>query len=170
MDKVLSPSDQQIQLRINSVLPYLDEFQTRIYLGAEAQSAGRGGKSKISLLSGVCRRSITRGIKEAGETLEKGRIRKKGGGRKKKSAIHPNLLNDISDLISAHTMGDPENPLIWCSKSIRKVAVALQDKGYEISHETVRTSMQKLGYSLQSNRKTKEGGDCPDRDAQFQDS
>ena len=164
----LSQSDQIIQSRIERVLPHLNEFQRRLYLGAEAKSLGWGGKSKISSLSGVCRASISRGIEALNQESSSIRLRKKGGGRKKSSENQPNVLTDIRKIIEPHTMGDPENPLIWSSKSTRKVCSALQDKGYIISHETVRKSMKSLGYSLQSNKKTKEGGDHPDRDAQFE--
>jgi hypothetical protein len=164
----LSVSDQIIHARIHRVLPHLDEHQRRLYLGAEADSLGWGGKSKISALSGVCRDSIARGVEEVRQEKVSTRIREKGGGRKKASAKYPDLLNAINEIISPHTMGDPCNPLIWSSKSARKVRNALQTKGYQISHETVRSGMKSLGYSLQSNRKTKEGGDHPDRDAQFE--
>ena len=161
-------SDKVIQLRIQSVLPHLNERERRIYLGAEAKSMGWGGISKISSLTGFCRKSIATGIKETEEAITPNRIRKKGGGRKKDREKNPQLLHDINEIISPHTMGNPENPLIWSSKSVRKVAEALSVKGYTISHETVRKAMQELGYSLQSNKKTKEGGDHPDRDGQFE--
>lgn len=164
----LSKSDQIIQSRIKCVLPHLNELQRRIYLGAEAASIGWGGKSKISSLSGVCRASISSGIEAVNQQVSSTRLRKTGGGRKKSSDNQPSILHDIREIIEPHTMGDPENPLIWSSKSTRKVRNALQDKGYTISHETVRKSMKVLGYSLQSNKKTKEGGDHPDRDAQFE--
>jgi len=164
----LSVSDQIIQSRIQRVLPHLDERQIRLYLGAEADGLGWGGKSKISKLSGVCRASIATGVEEIRNETTSARIRKKGGGRKKATEKYPNLLEDINEIIGPHTMGDPCNPLIWSSKSARKVRNALQEKGYQISHETVRAGMKVLGYSLQSNRKTKEGGDHPDRDAQFE--
>jgi len=164
----LSVSDQIIHTRLHRVLPNLDERQRRLYLGAEADSLGWGGKSKISLLSGVCRDSIAKGVAAVKQEETSTRIRKKGAGRKKASEKYPNLLNDINEIISPHTMGNPCNPLIWSSKSARKVQKALQEKNYLISHETVRSGMKSLGYSLQSNRKTKEGGDHPDRDAQFE--
>ena len=164
----LSVSDQIIHTRIHRMLPHLDEYQRRIYLGAEADSLGWGGKSKICKLSGVCRDSTGRGVKETRQEKSSTRIRAKGGGRKKTTEKYPDLLKDINDILSPHTMGDPCNPLIWSSKSARKVQTALQGKGYKISHETVRSGMRSLGYSLQSNRKTKEGGDHPDRDTQFE--
>jgi transposase len=165
----LSISDQIVQTRINKVLPHLNELQSRIYLGSEAESLGWGGKSRISRLSGVSRETITSGIKEGSRNIiADKRIRKKGAGRKKNVEKNPDLLDVIRDIVNPHTMGDPENPLIWSSKSVRKVKKALQERGYRISHETVRKSMKVLGYSLQSNKKTKEGGNHPDRDAQFE--
>jgi hypothetical protein len=164
----ISESDQIIQPRIFRVLPLLDEQQRRLYLGAEADSLGWGGKSKISLLSGVCRDSISRGVEEIKQGNPSDRVRNKGAGRKKATEKYPDLLNDIEEIISPHTMGDPCNPLIWSSKSSRKVQNALKPKGYQVSHETIRGCMKTLGYSLQSNKKTKEGGDHPDRDAQFE--
>jgi hypothetical protein len=95
-------------------------------------------------------------------------IRKEGAGRKSETEKHPELLEVIENIISPHTMGDPTNPLIWSSKSTRKVSEALEEYGYKISHETVRMAMIDLGYSLQSNKKTKEGGKHPDRNAQFE--
>jgi hypothetical protein len=164
----ISASDQIIQTRIQRVLPLLDEYGRRHYLGAESDSLGWGGKSKISLLSGVCRDSIARGVEEIKQGNLSTRVRKEGAGRKKATEKYPDLLKDIDAIISPHTMGDPCNPLIWSSKSSRKVQNSLKAKGYRISHETVRSGMKSLGYSLQSNKKTKEGGDHPDRDAQFE--
>jgi len=170
----LSASDKIIQNRINSTLSLFqkDERARRVYLGIEAKSIGRGGIAKIHRLTGVNRRTIASGIRvleqNAEKELEEGRIRAKGGGRKKEVKKHPNLLLDILEIVSPHIMGDPEKPLIWCSKSTRKIQWALREKGYQISHETVRMNLKTLGFSLQSNKKTKEGGAHPDRDAQFE--
>jgi len=168
----LSEADKVIQSRINQVVPVLNEFQRRIYLGAEARSIGWGGISKIHRLSGANRQTIAAGIKGAVKETEvefkKGRIRNKGGGRKKEIEKFPLLLSVIKEIVSPHIMGDPEKPLIWCSKSIRKIKNVLHESGYKISHETIRKCLQELGFSLQSNKKTKEGGDHPDRDAQFE--
>jgi len=101
-------------------------------------------------------------------SLQQYRIRREGAGRKTKIEKYPLLLQDIMELVRPHIMGDPENPLIWCSKSIRKIHAALRPLGYQISHETIRKCLQILGFSLQSNKKTKEGGNHPDRDAQFE--
>ena len=163
-------SDEVIKARIETVLPTLNERQRRIYLAAEAKSYGWGGKSKISELSSVARKTIAKGANESSEEnpLTKNRIRKKGGGRKKLTEHQPELLCAIEDIVSPHTMGDPMNPLIWTSKSLRKISKALQNIGYEVSHEIVRKCLMELNYSLQSNKKTKEGGNHPDRDAQFE--
>jgi len=168
----LSVTDKVIQHRINRVLPLLDERQRRIYLGIEADDIGWGGITKIHRLTGVNRQTIGSGHKEINQdsvkTLDKCRIRKKGGGRKTEVAKYPQLLQDIMEIISPHILGDPEKPLMWCSKSVRKIRDVLLHRGYQISHETIRKCLQILGFSLQSNKKTKEGGDHPDRDAQFE--
>lgn len=161
-------TDDVIKTRIESILPMLNERQRRIYLSAEAKSIGWGGKSKISQLSSVTRRTIAKGEADKAEVdLNQNRIRKTGGGRKKSVEQQPELLKIIENLVSPHTLGDPMNPLIWTSKSLRKIAAELLVYGYKVSHELVRKSLILLGYSLQMNRKTKEGGDSPDRDEQF---
>jgi hypothetical protein len=164
-------TDDIIKARIEAVLPILNERQARIYLSAEAQSIGWGGKSKIAQLSSVTRRTIAKGETESllkGDNAPQARIRKVGGGRKKTIEHQPEILQAIEDIVSPHTMGDPMNPLIWTSKSIRKITAELVVLGYKVSHEVVRQCLMELGYSLQANKKTKEGGDSPDRDAQFE--
>jgi hypothetical protein len=160
-----------IKTRIESVLPILNERQRRIYLSAEAQSIGWGGKTLISKLSSVARRTIAKGETES-LTIEsdttKNRIRKEGGGRKKLVVHQPEILQALENIVSPHTMGNPMNPLIWTSKSIRKIAAALSKLEFNICHEAVRQCLIELGYSLQANKKTKEGGASPDRDAQFE--
>lgn len=160
-----------IKARLDSVLPLLDEQNHRRYLGAEAKSIGWGGKSIISRLTGVTRRTISKGEQELSGNLDhlsENRIRKEGGGRKKAVDLQPEILKEIERIVSPHTMGDPMNPLIWTSKSAAKITSELLILGYKISHEVVRQSLKSLGYSLQSNKKTKEGGTHEDRDAQFE--
>jgi hypothetical protein len=111
-------ADYIIKTRIESILPILDERQRRIYLSAEAKSIGWGGKSKISELSSVTRRTIAKG--EVESSLEN-RIRKEGGGRKKSVEQQPEILQIIEDLVSPYTLGDPMNPLIWTSKSLTQL-------------------------------------------------
>lgn len=167
-------TDDVIKARLDTVLPMLNERQRRVYLAAESKSIGWGGKSKIAELANVTRRTIAKGeseliINEENEVdALKKRIRKQGGGRKKSIELQPEMLKAIEDIVSPHTMGDPMNPLIWTSKSIRKIAAELLILEFKVCHEVVRQCLIKLGYSLQANRKTKEGGDSPDRDAQFE--
>lgn len=164
-------TDEIIKIRIEKVLPLLNEHQRRIYLGAEAQSIGWGGTTKIAQLSSVSRRTIAKGLTESvtiGQVDERVHVRKEGGGRKKVSEQQPNLKQAIEDIVSPHTMGDPMNPLIWTSKSTRKISAELLNLNLVASHEIVRQCLIEIGYSLQTNKKTKEGGDSPDRDAQFE--
>ena len=97
-----------------------------------------------------------------------GRVRRPGGGRKKTVAVDPTLLRDLEHLVDPATRGDPESPLRWTCKSVRKLAAALKQKGHRTSHRMVAVLLQQLGYSLQSNRKTREGAQHPDRNAQFE--
>lgn len=164
-------TNEVIKKRIETVLPMLDEHQRRIYLAAESQSIGWGGKSRIAKLSSTTRRTIAKGETElfiANAPVGKKRTRKVGGGRKKVIDQQPELLQAIENIVSPHTMGNPMNPLIWTSKSIRKIAAELLVMGYKVCHEVVRQCLREMGYSLQANKKTKEGGDSPDRDAQFE--
>jgi transposase len=163
--------DEQIKKRILTVLPLLDERQSRIYLASEAQSIGWGGQTKIASLSGKSRFLIARGARElqnpAFEPSPNG-IRRKGGGRKKEVDRQAGLVARIKEIINAHTVGDPERLLLWTSKSVRHIQDSLSKSGYKISHESIRRILSSEGYSLQTNRKVKEGGEHIDRDAQFE--
>lgn len=164
-------TEEVIKNRIETVLPFLDELQSRIYLKAEADSIGWGGISKIAELSSMTRRTIAKGTIELSvnkDVANKNRIRKEGGGRKKVVELQHGMLQAIEDIVSPHTLGDPMNPLIWSSKSTRKITSELITLGFKICHEALRQYLMGMGYSLQSNRKTKEGGDSPDRDNQFE--
>jgi transposase len=167
----MDEEEEKIRERIKTMLPYLSEQQGRIYLAVEAKSQGWGGKSKISRLSGVNRMTISRGVKEIDKIelqAEKGRIRKRGGGRKNEVDKQAGLLSSLKSIVEPHTIGDPMNLLLWTSKSVRNIRELLKDQGYKVSHELIRQLLHKLGYSMQCNRKTKEGGKHPDRDAQFE--
>ena len=110
-----------------------------------------------------------RGVRELerGETLELGRVRRRGGGRKPLSETDPSLVEDLERLVDPDSRGDPEQPLRWTAKSVRKLAEALRGAGHQVSHETVAQLLRSLGYSLQANAKTREGASHPDRDEQF---
>lgn len=166
-------TDNLIQMKYKKILPFLNEKQTRIVLAADAESMGRGGLSKVSKLSGISRVTLNIGIKELStpsipaEVVSKARIRKEGGGRKKETEKNKKLEKIIEEIVNPHTMGDPMKPLLWTSKSLRNIADAATIKGCRISHKLAGVILKNAGYSLQGNRKTDEGGNHIDRDAQF---
>ena len=155
--------------RIRTMLPLLDEKQKRIYLATEAEGLGRGGLKAIFELTGVSQTTIIKGKKElqAG-TIAQGRVRKSGGGRKTITQKYDNIKNEIEKLVGGETFGDPERVLLWTTKSLRNLEKALQDRGYDVSHDTIGNLLRDMGYSLQQNQKMLQVGDPhPDRDAQF---
>lgn len=119
--------------------------------------------------TGISEATIRKGLREldAGERLEPGRVRRPGGGRKRLVDKDPTLLEDLERLVDGDSRGDPERPLRWTAKSVRKLAVALRELGHRVSFRTVARLLRELGYSLQANAKTREGRQHPDRDAQF---
>jgi hypothetical protein len=158
-----------ISEKSRSLFQIFDERQKRLWAATEALPLGRGGITAVSNATGLCRAAIRRGIKELQEpeTLEQDRIRKKGGGKKKITENDPTLEHDLEQLINPATRGDPMSPLRWTSKSLRKIVAELQTMGHTIGVTALRKLLKQKGYSLQANRKTREGEDHPDRDAQF---
>ena len=165
-------TDVLLKEKYDSLLPFLGEKETRLVLAADAKSMGRGGLSKVSKLTGISRVTLNAGLKDlsfkGGDQASGNRSRRSGGGRKKEVEKVPDLLRVIENIVSPHTMGDPMNPLQWTSKSLRKIAALAKEKGFFVSHKLVGELLKNLGYSLQSNRKTDEGGTHLDRDAQFE--
>lgn len=167
-------TDLQLQEKYKQLLPYLDEKTSRLYLASEALSLGRGGKVKVSKLAGVSRVRINRGISELESSIsdpsnvQVHRIRKEGGGRKPHKQTQIGLIDALDRIVNPHTLGDPMNPLLWTSKSLRKIEKALKSQGYPIGYVTIGELLKTMGYSLQSNKKTDEGGHHVDRDAQFE--
>jgi hypothetical protein len=155
--------------RLRTVWPMLDERTRRLTAANEARAWGRGGITRVSQACGLSRRVIRAGLKElaAGQTLAPGRVRRPGGGRKRVTTTDPTLVRALEALVADDTRGDPESPLRWTCKSTRAVAQALTARHHPVSHTTVGQLLHGLGYSLQRNRKTEEGRDHPDRDAQF---
>ena len=135
---------------------------------SEARSLGYGGVSKVRRACGLSRKAIAKGMHEIsdGNTMP-GRIRRSGAGRKKITVRDPKLLASLEHLVEPETRGDPESPLRWICKSTRALAAQLTGKKHPVSHEKVAQLLRDQNYSLQSNRKTEEGADHPDRDAQF---
>jgi hypothetical protein len=169
-----------LQMRIEIVLPSLNEYQRRRYLSAEAKSIGYGGISLVSQLSGVSRQTLTDGIKEldqpfqqgdnnAIETPKLGKCRKPGGGRKPILESNPEILSALLELLEPHTKGDPMHPLLWTNKSVRTLSKSLEEMGHLVSKTTVAKFLKILGYGLQANKKTLTTKPShPDRDMQFE--
>jgi transposase len=163
--------ERTLRERFQRISRHLDEKARRLWCANEAITIGFAGVSSVALATGVSRTTITEGVKEIkGEKdLPKEGIRREGGGRKQKTDKDENLKQDIEELVSSQTRGDPESPLKWSSKSTRKIADELNNTAKRASHSLVSRILSGLGYSLQANRKTDEGvKDNPDRDAQFQ--
>jgi len=161
---------ERIAERYTLVAGSLDERGRRAVAAAEALAWGRGGIAAVARATGVAPQTIRNGIKELrGErpVAAPGRVRRPGGGRKKLVATDPTVRDDLERLVEPTTRGDPESPLRWTCKSVRKLAAALRDLGHRVSHQWVAEALDALGYSLQGNRKTREGSGHPDRDAQF---
>ncbi len=135
---------------------------------SEALSLGYGGVSRIRRACGLSRKAIAKGIREiaAGNAMP-GRIRRLGAGRKNIVERDPKLVVSLERLIEPETLGDPESPLRWVCKSTRTLAAQLTRQKHPISHEKVAQLLRDQNYSLQSNRKTEEGANHPDRNAQF---
>ena len=159
-----------IKQRFTSLEPFLDERLRRLYAAAEAQAFGYGGVSAVARATGVSRRAIGSGLKELGAPAADSvrYIRKPGGGRKRTVDKDVALIHDLEQLVEPNSRGDPESPLRWTCKSVRKLAEELKRQGHQVSHRLVAELLQDLGYSLQANRKTREGAAHPDRNAQFE--
>jgi transposase len=130
-----------------------------------------GVAPRPSKATGISRTTIRSGIAELHQSTPDpppGRIRQPGAGRPRLTERNPRLLDDLHALLEPATRGDPEAPLLWTSKSTRHLAAELVKLGHQVSHDTVGRLLEDLGYSLQANRKTLEGKDHPDRDAQFE--
>ena len=158
--------------RIKTMLPLLNEKQRRIFLASEALSYGYGGITKVSEISGVSIPTIRQGINEirTGQSIENGRIRKAGGGRKSVEDIYPEILERVCEIVDGNTYGSPDKVLSWTTLSLKDIQRLLFDK-YEIkvSYRTVGDLLEKLGYSKQANQKMLQvGTPNPNRNEQFE--
>ena len=161
---------EPIRTRYHLLAPTLDERGRRTLAAAEAHALGWGGITLVARATGLARATISLGLRElraAPPSSPPGRIRRVGGGRKTLSASDPTLPAALEQLVEPTTRGDPTSPLRWTCLSVRKLAAALRAQGHVVSHQWVATTLHALDYSLQGNRKTREGTDQPDRDAQF---
>jgi hypothetical protein len=163
------PSLTELTTKFRAVWPLLNERTRRLMAASEAKALGHGGVTLVRRACGLSRKAIGKGIREidAGIALAPGRIRRPGAGRKPITVSDPRLVDALETLIDPDTRGDPESPLRWTCKSTRMIATALRRQHHAISHSKVAQLLRALDYSLQSNRKTEEGQDHPDRDAQF---
>ena len=153
------------------VWPHLNERQRRVLLGAEAKVRGRGGISQVAEAAGISWPTVQKSVRELeqpGPALPADRARQAGGGRKPVELKDPGLIEALDALVDPDSRGDPESPLRWTVKSTRQLADALTAHGHPVSHRVVGELLHSMGYSLQSNRKTIEGAQHPDRNAQFE--
>jgi transposase len=161
--------ERPIRERWLVVCDELDERGRRMWAAAEARSHGYGGIAAVVRATGISEDTVRRGIAEvkSGERAPADRIRRAGAGRPPIEQRYPGLKEALLGLLEGATRGDPTSPLLWTSRSAANLAAALAEQGFEVSESTVRRQLQGLGFSLQANRKTHEGSDHPDRDAQF---
>lgn len=162
--------EDSIRRKYEALRDTLGERGRRLWAAVEAREIGWGGQTLVSKATGMTRRAIRMGLRElSGERqIPAGRQRMPGGGRRTVETSQPGLVCALTSLISPGTRGDPESPLLWTTKSLRKLSSGLAEKGYRVSFKQVGRLLKGLGYSLQSTRKTIEGRQHPDRDAQFQ--
>jgi hypothetical protein len=162
-------AESVLKQKVALLWPHLDERARRLFAASEARQLGHGGVSTVSRACGLSRVTITKGLQELEDPpLPAGRVRRPGGGRPAMVVIDPDLPSRLEALVEPLTRGDPESPLRWTSKSTRALAAELAAQHHPVSHEKVAQLLRQMDYSLQGNRKTEEGNDHPDRDAQFQ--
>ncbi len=163
----------RIRRKYRSLEPELDERRRRQWAAVEAKDLGWGGVTAVAQASGLSRTTITVGRDELAlpakqRAAEASRVRHPGGGRRPLTETGPGLLESLEALIEPTTRGDPESPLRWTCKSIRRLAYELTRENHPVGAVTVAKLLRQAGYSLQANRKTREGASHPDRNAQFE--
>jgi len=165
--------EEGIRRKFQALRSRFDERTRRLWAAAEAEDLGRGGPAVVARATGMSLQTIAAGRRELAGEVDGGagddlpRVREPGGGRKRATDLDPTLKADLERLVEPVTRGDPETPLRWTCKSLRRLAAELNDQGHKTSHRMVGELLREAGYSLQANSKTLEGGDHPDRNAQF---
>ena len=165
------PDAEGLARKFEVLARVLDERTRRLVAAAEAQAMGFGGVTAVAQASGLSRGTVIRGmaeLKTAPKPTRGQRIRRKGAGRKRTVDQDATLKGDLEALVEPVTRGDPESPLRWTCKSVRKLTAELKRLRHRVSHQVVADLLHELGYSLQANRKTREGASHPDRNAQFE--
>ena len=161
-------SEEALAAKFAALLPHLDERQRRLVMGAEARALGHGGIKTVARAAGTSAVTVSRGVDEleaGGKPL--GRTRKPGGGRKPATQTDPGLGAAVLALVEPGARGDPESPLRWTTKSLRRLQTELAAAGHRVSAPTLAKLLKAEGFSLQANAKAIEGAQHPDRDAQF---
>ena len=158
-----------LRMRFAALAPFFDERLRRVWAAAEARAIGRGGIEAVHRVTGLAHKTIRAGVADLDDEQLQGsdRVRRPGGGRTAEVVKDPELLDDLRALVEDATRGDPESPLLWVSRSVRNLADALVERGHRANRTMVGDLLRGMGFSLQSNVKTKEGSAHPDRDAQF---
>ena len=168
---VMNPVTQALKGKFAVLGPLLDERTRRLWAAAEARSIGRGGVTRVAEATGMSRGTVRAGLKEldSGEPASPrpARLRSPGAGRKALTERDPGLVSALERQLDPVTRGDPMGPLRWTCSSAARLAQRLHSEGHPVSERTVNRLLHELGYSLQANRKTLEGRQHPDRDAQF---
>ena len=164
------PDVAMIRQKYLALRETLTESTRRLWAATEARAAGRGGFAAVLQATGMSSKTLARGVHEldSGEKPPAGRVRRPGGGRKAAKTLDPGLMVALEKLVEPVTRGDPEAPLRWTCKSLRQLSAELQSQGYQASRTLVSQLLGEAGYSLQANRKTREGANHPDRNAQFE--
>jgi hypothetical protein len=167
---ISSDARGQLALRLEVLSPHLNERQRRLLLGAEARLLGHGGVRAVAQVAAVSETTVRRGVfelEEGRDPFPDGRARRGGGGRKSTEELDAGLVPALLGLVEPDERGDPESPLRWTTKSLRRLATELTRQGHPVSAPTVGRLLRGAGFSLQANAKTLEGAQHPDRDAQF---
>ncbi len=167
---------EAIRRKFRALGVVMDERVIRLWAATEAEAIGRGGISAVVQATGIDRTRIRNGLREIEElrlnpptaAAREQRVRRAGAGRKERTEVDPTLVDDLDSLVEPTTRGDPESPLRWTCKSTRGLADELRAMGHEVGATKVRELLAEAGYSLQATRKTLEGKQHPDRNAQFE--
>jgi hypothetical protein len=159
-----------IRARYNALGPFLNERDRRLFAACEARAAGRGGIVAVSRTTGIARSTIGRGLADlrSGAMRCSERVRRSGGGQKPAIETQPGILEALNELVEPSIRGDPEAALRWVSLSQRHLSAALARRGFIAGQKLVGRLLKRLNFSLQANRKTREGANHPDRNAQFE--
>jgi DDE family transposase len=163
--------DTVIRQRFSDLAPLLNERERRLWAATEAKSLGYGGIAAVARVTGISRRAIHAGLRELNSLRSVWplqRISSVGGGRNPLVVTQPDLPDALEALVEPTARGEPESSLRWTCKGVRRLATELQEQGFQIERQKVADLLHELGYSLQANRKTREGSQHPDRNAQFE--